>query len=192
MDILIIEDNTITRMVFKKLVHTLGYAVTVCDTAEEALNMCQKQFFPIIILDLGLPGINGFEFCRRLRAQPHQDYSMILVVTACDNPQDVHDALEAGADDYIVKPVGAELLQMRLTIMERRAMKLMQQQADFDAPAKPDVPMAQAVADFEKQYLSNVLDRYHWHPANTASALEISESVLSKKIRQYQLTPPTT
>ncbi len=190
MDILIIEDNTITRVVFKKLVHTLGYAVTVCNTAEDALQICQERFFPIIILDLGLPGIDGFEFCRRLRGLGQQPPSMVLVVTAYDNPQSVHDALEAGADDYIVKPVGTELLQMRLTIMERRARKLIEQQSASGNQAEHVLPLDQAVAGFEKQYLLNVLDRHQWHPANAAEALGITETALSERIQEYDLTPP--
>ena len=191
MDILIIEDNTITRVVFKKLVDTLGYAVTVCDTAETALQMCRERFFPIILLDLGLPGMDGFEFCRRLRALPQPHYSMVLVVTAYDDPKDVHEALEAGADDYIVKPVGTELLQMRLTIMEAHARQIMAQ-PDTRNANQPDLelPLDQAVAGFERQYLSNVLDRHQWHSQKAAEALGVTEPELSDKIEQYGLTPP--
>lgn len=193
MDILIVEDNTITRVVFKKLVHTLGYTVTMCNNAETALQLCRERFFPIIILDLGLPGIDGFEFCRRLRSLPQDLYSMVLVVTAYNNPEDVQEALEAGADDYIVKPVGTELLQMRLTIMERQAKKLMQQQlVNNSAYNEIELPLKQAIERFERQYVLNTLERYQWHREQTAEALAISEKTLYRKMKQHDLLPPET
>lgn len=188
MDILIVEDNTITSVVFKKLVHTLGYAVELCTTAEAALEVCRDRFFPIIILDLGLPGIDGFEFCRRLRMLPQHQYAQVLVVTANDSPQDVQDALEAGADDYIVKPVGIELLQMRLTIMERRAHKLMEEQYAHETAAV--LPLDQAVANFEKQYLENVLEQCEWDSARAAKALDLDPATLRARIEQYGLRAP--
>jgi len=126
MHVLIVEDNKITRLVFEKLIRSLGYDVTACENAEVALAVCQERFFPLIILDLGLPGMDGFEFCRRIRALPQHEYSMILVVTAYDSLEDLQAALDAGADDYIIKPVDMELLRRRLMILERQLQNLSQ------------------------------------------------------------------
>lgn len=137
MHVLIVEDNKITRLVFEKLIKSLGYEVTACENAENALEACQSRFFPLIILDLGLPGMDGFEFCRRIRTLPQHEYSMILVVTAYDSLEDLQTALDAGADDYIIKPVDMELLRRRLLILERQLQNLNQQKHPVEQVAYP-------------------------------------------------------
>ncbi len=96
-----------------------------CEDAEIALDLYQQTFIPLILLDLALPGMDGFEFTRRIRALPQGDLTMILVITAFDRRKDIMLALDAGADDYLVKPVSVDQLQVRLTILERRLESLM-------------------------------------------------------------------
>jgi diguanylate cyclase (GGDEF)-like protein len=74
----------------------------------------------LVVLDCGLPGIDGLTFCRWLRAQPGGDRCVILVVTGRGEPDDLAAILDAGADDYLTKPFSADLLQIRLTVAERQ------------------------------------------------------------------------
>ena len=103
MKILVVEDNPITRRLFEKLIQTLGHEVTTCANGEIALETYQQTNYPIIVLDLGLPGMNGFEFARRIRSLPQGDSTMILVITAYDDPEDLQAALEAGANAFFSK-----------------------------------------------------------------------------------------
>jgi len=102
----------------------MGHEVTACENAETALEAYQQRFYPLIILDLGLPCMDGLEFCRRIRALPQGDRSMILVITAYDQQEALKAALDAEVDDYLIKPVSAEQLQIRLTIIEQRLYRL--------------------------------------------------------------------
>jgi len=120
MKTLIVEDERSSRLFFEKLVRFYGHEVTACTNAEAALEAYQQTFYPLIILDLGLPGMDGFEFCRRIRSLPQEERSIILVITVYDRPEDLQTALDAGADDYLIKPVSSEQLQVRLTIIERQ------------------------------------------------------------------------
>ena len=120
MKILLVEDEPITGKAFEEQLKRLGYEVTVCTDAETALEAYQQTFHPLILLDLGLPGMDGFELSRRIRSLPQGDWSMILVITAYDRTEDLKAALDAGADDYLTKPVGGEQLQVRLMILKRR------------------------------------------------------------------------
>jgi len=105
MKTLVVEGDAITRLAFEKYIRTLGYEVTVWADAECALEACQQTFYPLIILDLELCGMDGFELCRRIRALPWEDHSMILAITACSKPADLEAAIDAGVDDYLIKPV---------------------------------------------------------------------------------------
>jgi PAS domain S-box-containing protein len=158
MKILVVEDNPITGRLFEKLIQALGYEVTTCANAEAALEIYQQTSYAMIVLDLGLPGMNGFEFSRRIRSLPQGEQTMILVITAYDEMKDLQAALEAGANDYLIKPVEMKLLQVRLTILERqlhnltqrkRAEEALRQEKDFAEGLIETAPVIVLVLDSE-------------------------------------------
>jgi diguanylate cyclase (GGDEF)-like protein len=118
-DILIIEDEATTRAVLSQMLAGRGHRIVQCTSAEQAIEQYRQNFFPLVMLDLGLPGMSGFEFCRWLRRQPDGDRPFILVGTASQQASDLRDILEAGADDYLAKPYLADLLTVRVAIAER-------------------------------------------------------------------------
>ncbi len=126
--LLLIEDDQFVRPLLEERLELWGYEVTACEDAETALAVVQQDFYPLIMLDLGLPGMDGFEFCRRIRAMPRKDHSMILVTTANNEPESLERAFEAGADDYLIKPIRGEFLKMRLKIIEQQYKNLIRQQ----------------------------------------------------------------
>ena len=120
MKILLVEDNELARFTLAMQLDSLGHAVTACADAESALEAYGQTDYPLIVLDLGLPRVNGIELCRRIRARPQGDLRMILVITAWDQPKELQAALDAGVDDYLLKPASMDQLQTRLTILERQ------------------------------------------------------------------------
>ncbi|MDM8549410.1 PAS domain S-box protein [Desulfobacterales bacterium HSG2] len=121
MKVLIVEDNSIDTLLFATVVRERGHEVMACISAESALESCQKIFYPLIIADIGLPGMDGLEFCRRVRALPRGKYCFILVITGSPDPENIKKSLDAGADDYLTKPADTRLLEIRLEIAERLA-----------------------------------------------------------------------
>lgn len=120
MTILIVEDMFETRELLRAQLSILGHDVTTCPDAESALELYQETFYSLLVMDLGLPGIDGLELCRRIRSLPQGAVSMILVITGQDEPQVLQAVLDAGADDYLVKPISIDSLKMRVTIIEQR------------------------------------------------------------------------
>ncbi len=120
MKTLIVENHHEARSLFEITIRSLGHEVTACADAETALLAYHQSFHQLIILDLGLPGIDGLEFCRRIRTLPGRERSMIMVITGYDGIDVLRSALEAGADDYVIKPVSPELLTMRILIIEQQ------------------------------------------------------------------------
>ena len=100
------------------LLRQQGYEVSVARTGEEALTELQRHPIALVILDIGLPGIDGFEVCRRLRARTAVP---ILILSARDDEVDRVAGLEAGADDYVVKPFSPRELVARVKAILRRA-----------------------------------------------------------------------
>jgi two-component system response regulator RegX3 len=115
--VLVIEDDDRIRLSLMLALEDEGYDVSGSATAEEGLLLHRRSPAEVVLVDLMLPGIDGFECIRELR---RDDDVPILVVSARDDTHDVVAALEAGADDYVVKPVAIKELAARLRALRRR------------------------------------------------------------------------
>ena len=117
---LLVEDEKTMRRLLEGILRQQGHDVTACPDAETAWEAFQREAHALVVLDLMLPGMDGVQLCRKIRAMPQGEYCTILVVTAKDSPEDLRAVLEAGADDYLTKPLDPKLLQVRLTIADQR------------------------------------------------------------------------
>ena len=120
MDVLLVEDDMITRRLMTKLISNHGHNVIACSNAEEGWYAFQETAYSLLVLDWMLPGMSGLDLCRRVRASENGPYCVILVITALAEREHLKEVLEAGADDYLAKPIDRDLFNVRLTIAERR------------------------------------------------------------------------
>jgi len=118
MKILLIEDDKHIISFLKKGLKEEGYIVEVAYNGEDGLYLAENEGFDLIILDILLPKLDGFELCRRLRAK--EDSTLILMLTAKDDIEDRVRGLDVGADDYLVKPFAFEELLARIRALMRR------------------------------------------------------------------------
>ena len=100
--VLLVEDESDLARVVKRHVEDIGCQVRIAPTGESALEAAATQEFDLVLLDVMLPGIDGLEVCRRLRAR--QQYMPVLMLTARSSEIDKVLGLETGADDYLSKP----------------------------------------------------------------------------------------
>ena len=124
MKILLVEDHEESRRNLHKLIERRGHEVLSFGSAEAAKTALDGGRFPFLILDWMLPGQSGIELCRELRGQPHGDELFILLVTAKNDTEDLEQALAAGANDYLTKPLDLGLLDVRLSVAERQIRDL--------------------------------------------------------------------
>jgi len=117
--VLVVEDNAGDRWYFSELLRSRGFAVESCEDAETAWEAFEEEPSPLVLLDLMLPGMDGEELCRRIRAHPRVGQPFILAVTGLTDPEVLDRILAAGANDFIKKPVDPHLLDVRLIIAER-------------------------------------------------------------------------
>jgi DNA-binding response OmpR family regulator len=116
--VLVVEDEPAIADVIRLNLAKAGYGVEVEHSGDRALDAVRRLRPAAIILDLGLPGTDGIEICRRLRAG--QDWTPVLFVTARDDEVDRIVGLEMGADDYVTKPFSPRELVARVTGVLRR------------------------------------------------------------------------
>ena len=119
-NVLIVEDDKATARFLRQALTEASYGVQVACEGQAALTLAQQQNFDLILLDVMLPGLNGFTICRRLREAGVT--TLILLVTARDALEDKVEGLDSGADDYLVKPFSvAELLARARALLRRGA-----------------------------------------------------------------------
>ncbi len=117
---LVVEDNAGDRWFFSETLRSRGHVVVACESGEAAWSVFDEAPPAIVVLDLMLPGIDGIELCRRIRYDPRGQETVVVAVTGRDDPRVLAEVLEAGADDFIRKPIDPPLFDVRLAIAERR------------------------------------------------------------------------
>lgn len=119
MRLLVVDDDRGLREVLRRALVVFGYAVVLAETGAQALSGVAGSVPDGVVLDVGLPDIDGLEVCRLLRREGNR--VPVLMLTARDAVSDRIAGLDAGADDYLVKPFDIDELNARLRALLRRA-----------------------------------------------------------------------
>lgn len=120
-NILIVEDDSTIRTILQMLLRSVGFThVRSAARGDEGLDAIRREPPQLVLLDLMLPGIDGFTICRRVREDPTLADVRIIMLTAKSEDEDVVRGLELGADDYVTKPFSREVLLARIHAVLRR------------------------------------------------------------------------
>lgn len=119
MRVLIAEDSTVSAKVLERALKQLGYEVTVAHDGKRAWELFQAQPSPIVITDWEMPEMDGIELCRRIRQVSQEEYVYLVLLTGRDQKEDKIAALEAGADDFLTKPLDPSELRACLQVAQR-------------------------------------------------------------------------
>jgi len=132
MRILLVEDDRTQCEELFLLLRTLGYEDTaIAITGEAALELLDKEDFDLVLLDLLLPGIHGNEVCRAIRGSPRNYGKYVLAITAQEDSAAFQAIMDAGADDYLIKPASLNQLRVRL-LLARRFLSGSRQAREFE------------------------------------------------------------
>ena len=130
--ILVVDDEVRIRSIIKKYAEFEGHTVTEAGDGMEAVRLCRKQSFDIVIMDIMMPELDGFSACREIRKLGD---TPIIMLSARGEEYDKINGFEIGIDDYVVKPFSAKELMLRIeAIMKRGAIK-----RRTDAPVQENV-----------------------------------------------------
>lgn len=114
MQVLIIDDSVALAETLRLMLDLMGHSATVCNSGGAGLVHVAGHTPDVILLDIGLPDMSGYEACKRLRETGRLSKTMIVAQTGRDHPDDIREAKEAGFDDYLVKPVPFDRLEALL------------------------------------------------------------------------------
>ncbi|MEO0369905.1 MAG: SpoIIE family protein phosphatase [Pseudomonadota bacterium] len=117
--VLVVDDSRAQRMMVCKLMEKQGYSVRQAGSGLEALELCKTKIPDLVISDWMMPGMDGLEFCEAFRALPRDRYGYFILLTSRGEKADVTRAYDAGADDFLTKPVNQHELAVRIRAGER-------------------------------------------------------------------------
>ena len=117
--ILVVDDDKNTRLLFRAELESAGYTVVTATDGKEALEVMDREHVDLVVLDIMMPNMDGYEFTRLLRES--QNNLPILMVSAKQLPADKHKGFIVGTDDYMTKPIDGEEMLYRIKALLRRA-----------------------------------------------------------------------
>lgn len=116
---MVVDDDKNTRLLFKTVLEAENYTVATASNGEEALEVLDREHVDLVVLDIMMPKMSGYEFTREIRGA--DDNLPILMVSARQLPEDKHKGFLVGTDDYMTKPIDQEELLLRIKALLRRA-----------------------------------------------------------------------
>ena len=117
--ILVVDDSRLQRKILSSTLSRWGYEVVEADSGEAAVDICKERNPELVISDWIMPGMTGIEFCSNFRQMKTGSYGYFILLTSKSEKNDVAEGLDAGADDFLTKPVNGNELRARITAGER-------------------------------------------------------------------------
>ena len=118
-DVLVVDDSRLQRRILVSLLTKWGFSVREAELAEQALDLCAEKAPDLVLSDWMMPGMSGLEFCRAFRETARDRYGYFILLTSKSEKNDITAGLDAGADDFLTKPVNAGELRARIEAGER-------------------------------------------------------------------------
>ncbi|MCF6233057.1 MAG: fused response regulator/phosphatase [Rhodobacteraceae bacterium] len=113
--VLVVDDSRLQRRILCSSLKRLGFQITEAASAEEGLEVCSREPLDLILSDWMMPGMSGLEFCRTFRQMSGDNYAYFILLTSNSDKNDVAQGLDAGADDFLTKPVNPGELRARIS-----------------------------------------------------------------------------
>jgi two-component system cell cycle response regulator len=133
--VLVVDDNAANRRLLEARLNSEYFDVLTASNGPEALAICETTQCDIVLLDVMMPEMDGFEVCGRLRSNPATSHLPVVMVTALDQPSDLVRGLEAGADDFVTKPIDEVHLIARVRSLARLKVVIDELRSRTDASA---------------------------------------------------------
>lgn len=114
---LVIDDSRVIRKVSRHILETLGFSVEEAEHGQQGLEQCDQSMPDVILLDWNMPVMTGIEFISKLRRRPDGDKPKVVFCTTENDVSHIREAIDAGADEYVMKPFDHETLQIKLQLV---------------------------------------------------------------------------
>jgi two-component system chemotaxis response regulator CheY len=113
---LVVDDSRVIRKVARRILEDIGFEIGEASDGAEALAWCRAAMPEVILLDWNMPGMDGLEFLRTLRGEPGGKAPVVLLCTVENEPARMEEALEAGADEFVMKPFDSAIIESKFAL----------------------------------------------------------------------------
>jgi DNA-binding response OmpR family regulator len=117
--ILVADDDATSRLIARMMLEGLGHECQIAIDGTEAWNAFQTGHHDVVLSDWLMPGQSGLELCQNIRADPHGAHTYVILLTAREAEAQIREGMDAGADDYLIKPLNPDDLGVRLIAADR-------------------------------------------------------------------------
>lgn len=114
---LIVDDSRVIRRVSRHILESLGFTVEEAENGQEGLDQCDRAMPDVVLLDWNMPIMSGIEFITQLRLRPGGERPKVVFCTTENDVAHIREAINAGADEYVMKPFDHETLQIKLQLV---------------------------------------------------------------------------
>ncbi len=159
--VLVVDDNPDNRDLLVRHIQRQKHSAVTAENGEQALHLIQAQPFDLVLLDIMMPGISGFEVLEHMKADPQLQTLPVVIVSALNELDSVEKCIELGADDYLVKPINAKLLKARISncIDKKRLHDLEQAHQEDLARSKAQLEHLYARLEKSRDDLASILNQ---------------------------------
>ena len=180
---LIVDDDHVMRMLERETLVQFGFDVLEAESGEQALEILAKRQPDLVLLDVDMPGIDGFEVCRRLRQRWDMTGVPVIMVTGLDDPASIDEAYEAGANDFVAKPINWPILgrRARQVLRSAQAVRQLCELREKQGAVMRAIPDMIFVIDWQGTYLD-------YKPGSVRTSVRFEQRFLGKNISA--LLPP--
>lgn len=172
--ILIVDDVETNRIILEEIIKDMGEEALLAESGEQALEMVKKENLQLVLTDISMPGMDGYELCRTLKKKEETKNIPVVFISAFDDPMDIIEGFSLGGEDYITKPFIPEVVQARVGVqlrlheakrelieMNRRLQISVNEQLKQIELEKKNILYAMANiaaqnADYEKEYMERL------------------------------------
>lgn len=168
--VLVVDDSRMQRRILAASLQRWGFEVHEAASGDDALRMCREMPPDLVMSDWMMPGLNGLEFCREFRQMPRDGYGYFILLTSKSDKEEVALGLDAGADDFLTKPVNAAELRARIAAGER-ILRMQRELSDKNRLIKSTLD--------ELQMLYDSLD------ADLIEAKKLQQSLVRERYRDF-------
>ncbi|MBL4769296.1 MAG: SpoIIE family protein phosphatase [Rhodobacteraceae bacterium] len=144
--VLVVDDSRLQRRILVSFLKKWGFEITEADSGESALEICAHAMPDLVLSDWMMPGMDGLEFCRTFREMPQEGYGYFILLTSKSEKNDVAQGLDAGADDFLTKPVNSGELRARIAAGDR-IFRMQQELSDKNRVISETLGQLQAAYD---------------------------------------------
>lgn len=168
--VLVVDDSRLQRRILSQSLKSWGFEVVEAESGDEAIDVCRALHPDLVLSDWMMPGMDGLEFCRAFRALPGEDYGYFILLTAKSEKVEIARGLDAGADDFLSKPVNPSELRARISAGER-IIAMQRELSDKNRVIRDTLDRLQAAYDS--------IDR------DLMQARKIQESLVPERVRKF-------